>query len=59
MSFLFGPSYPEQTASDVDGKEYDYVIVGGTSGINCSHALESCLADPAQAERPDASSLHA
>ncbi|KAH6692261.1 choline dehydrogenase, partial [Plectosphaerella plurivora] len=29
MAFLFSPSYPEQTASEVDGKEFDYVIVGG------------------------------
>lgn len=29
MSFLFGPSYPEQAASEVDGREFDYVIVGG------------------------------
>lgn len=24
-------SYPERTAEDVDGKTYDYIIVGGKS----------------------------
>lgn len=37
----FGSSYPEHTAEDVDGKTYDYVIVGGKSRQGSRSGQES------------------